>query len=576
MKNKEKYTLSPEVGSVDYNNLPKELFKKSKIDAESLHDQAFETKPVSYLRGALMRFAKNKASVIAFFIIAVIILYAIIVPLASPKNYVNSVEYPNGFQDPYFSYALPYNPMFKGSGFWDGTEVKSGFSQSDYNVLSYDDSNHSRIVDVVSTDVNEIRIGSRVNRITSYTLRTDSYAVGNKVITIKPSEYEKLVSYEQEKGIYQTKDSIMKPFVDSATYLQEYRDEMAQDLLGVSYSEITSADQSTKTTIDNVIDSMTNYYNQHADIYYKLSAKTSTGKYSQNSFSVVFSSDGTPETIYQEDSEGNLVYSAYNTGVYTVRVDYFDYFVFHNGFEPYYFFGANASGQDIFLRLASGARFSLLLGVGVSLINIVIGIIWGAIAGYYGGRTDLVMERITDIISAIPSIIILTICSIQFTNNVALRGAIGEAGVYVLAFLVAFVYSGWIGVAGTTRMQFYRFKGQEYVLASRTLGAKDRRLIFKHILPNAVGTLVTSSVLMIPGVIFSESSLSYLGIINFTTSGLSSIGSLLNEGQAAGLQNHPHMLLFPCVIISLLMICFNLFGNGLRDAFNTSLRGSEN
>ena len=124
-------------------------------------------------------------------------------------------------------------------------------------------------------------------------------------------------------------------------------------------------------------------------------------------------------------------------------------------------------------------------------------------------------------------------------------------------------------------MQFYRFKGQEYVLASRTLGAKDPRLIFRHILPNAAGTLVTSSVLMIPGVIFGESSLSYLGIINFTTSGLCSVGSLLNEGQLAGLSEHPHMLFFPCLVISLLMICFNLFGNGLRDAFNTTLRGSE-
>ena len=124
-------------------------------------------------------------------------------------------------------------------------------------------------------------------------------------------------------------------------------------------------------------------------------------------------------------------------------------------------------------------------------------------------------------------------------------------------------------------MQFYRFKGQEYVLASRTLGAKDTRLIFRHILPNAAGTLVTSSVLMIPGVIFGESTLSYLGVVNFSTSGLVSIGSLLNEGSRATLNAYPHMLFFPCVVISLLMICFNLFGNGLRDAFNTTLRGSE-
>ena len=129
-------------------------------------------------------------------------------------------------------------------------------------------------------------------------------------------------------------------------------------------------------------------------------------------------------------------------------------------------------------------------------------------------------------------------------------------------------------MASTTRMQFYRFKGQEYVLASRTLGAKDRRLIFKHILPNAIGTLVTSCVLMIPGVIFSESSLSYLGIINFSTSGINSIGALLEEGQPT-FSDYPHMILFPALVISLLMISFNLFGNGLRDAFNTTLRGSE-
>ena len=123
-------------------------------------------------------------------------------------------------------------------------------------------------------------------------------------------------------------------------------------------------------------------------------------------------------------------------------------------------------------------------------------------------------------------------------------------------------------------MQFYRFKGQEYVLASRTLGAKDRRLIFKHILPNAVGTLVTRCVLMIPGVIFAESSLSYLGIINFNESGISSIGDILSNAEGK-YQAYPYRLLFPALIISVLMIAYNLFGNGLRDAFNTTLRGSE-
>ena len=129
-------------------------------------------------------------------------------------------------------------------------------------------------------------------------------------------------------------------------------------------------------------------------------------------------------------------------------------------------------------------------------------------------------------------------------------------------------------MVGRTRMQFYRFKNQEYVLAARTLGAKDWRIMFKHIFPNSLGTLVTSCVLIIPGMIFSETSLSYLGIINLNSGSLTSVGTLLANGQPY-LVTYPHMILFPAVFISLLMLSFNLFGNGLRDAFNPSLRGTE-
>ena len=129
-------------------------------------------------------------------------------------------------------------------------------------------------------------------------------------------------------------------------------------------------------------------------------------------------------------------------------------------------------------------------------------------------------------------------------------------------------------MSGTVRMQFYRFKNQEYVLAARTLGAKDPRIMFKHILPNALGTIITSVVLVIPGVIFSETSLSYLGIINLETGSMTSVGTLLAGGQPY-LVTYPHMIVYPAIFISLLMLSFNLFGNGLRDAFNPSLRGTE-
>ena len=206
----------------------------------------------------------------------------------------------------------------------------------------------------------------------------------------------------------------------------------------------------------------------------------------------------------------------------------------------------------------------MILGISVSFINILLGVIYGAIEGYYGGKIDLIMERIADILVEIPSIILLTLFQIY----------LGSKWGPVPALLLAYVLTGWIGTASRVRMQFYRFKNQEYVLAARVLGAKDRRIIFRHILPNAVGTLITSSILSIPYVIFSESTLSFLNIVDLSSGSMTSIGTMLAAGQDV-LATYPHVLMFPAVFISILMITFNLFGNGLRDAFNPSLRGVE-
>ena len=140
----------------------------------------------------------------------------------------------------------------------------------------------------------------------------------------------------------------------------------------------------------------------------------------------------------------------------------------------------------------------------------------------------------------------------------------------ILMVGIALCTTGWLGTASLTRTQFYRFKDREYILAARTLGASDFRLIFRHILPNAIGTLITSSVLMIPSVIFSEASLSYLGLVN----GMEGFGSVLSSNQIY-MTTYPYLILFPSVVMALVMISFNLFGNGLRDAFNPSLKGGE-
>ena len=247
-----------------------------------------------------------------------------------------------------------------------------------------------------------------------------------------------------------------------------------------------------------------------------------------------------------------------------MRVAKYTYFQYRYGFEPEFIFGTNDRGQDIFTRLAAGARFSFILAICVSAINLTIGAIYGAIEGYYGGVIDLVMERVSDILGGIPFMVVTTLFQLHLANKVG----------PVVALLFAFVLTGWIGMASRVRMQFYRFKGQEYILAARTLGARDSRLMFKHIFPNSLGTIITGTVLVIPGVIFSESSMTYLGIVNLESSTMTSVGTMLANGRNY-LSTDPYIILFPALFISLLEISFNLFGNGLRDAFNPSLRGAE-
>ena len=273
----------------------------------------------------------------------------------------------------------------------------------------------------------------------------------------------------------------------------------------------------------------------------------------------------------KENANGDVYYGysrPTSTGV-EVRVNYYQYYIYYHTMilqdeitAPNFLFGTTSDGQDIFTCLFSGARFSFLFGLSVAVVNMLVGAIYGAIAGYYGGKVDLFMERCSDILSAIPSMIVITL----------LRWHLDAPSAVIL--FVAFFLTGWIGLASTTRMQFYRYKNQEYVLAARTLGAKDGRVIFKHIFPNALGTLVTSCALVIPSMIYSETNLTYLGIINLSDSNLTTVGTLIANGQA-NLTTATFISLFPSLFLALLMLSFNLFGNGLRDAFNPSLRGSE-
>ena len=231
----------------------------------------------------------------------------------------------------------------------------------------------------------------------------------------------------------------------------------------------------------------------------------------------------------------------------------------YGGFEDvYYWFGTDNIGRCMFTRTWHGLRISLLLGLVVSIINIVIGVVYGAIQGYYGGVHDLIMQRITEILNGIPTIMVVAVA-------IMLWGA----SFWTLA--LGFSMLAWIGNANATRMQFYRFKNREYVYAANSMGASHKRMIFRHILPNASGTLITSFALAIPSVIGQEAFFAFIGL--GMQAPTPTLGVLNVEGQAT-LLNAPHQIFFPAAIISILLICFNVFGNGLRDAFNPSLRGA--
>ena len=201
----------------------------------------------------------------------------------------------------------------------------------------------------------------------------------------------------------------------------------------------------------------------------------------------------------------------------------------------------------------------LIIAFAAVMTDVVIGVIYGAIAGYYGGKIDFFMMRFCEILNAFPRVVVCTLFIMLFGSG-------------MLSMILALCVRGWVPTARMVRAQFLRFRGREYVMAAETMGVPDRALIFRHILPNSVGPIITRTMVAIPGAIFTESFLAYIGL------GLAppepSIGTMLSAGQKV-LMEFPHQTLFPAIVISVLMIAFNLFGNGLRDAFNPALRGVE-
>lgn len=523
-----------------YEHIPQEKFEFAQLDAV-IHDEKLETKSRGYFQDALLRFKKNKSSVIAAYIILLLFLFSIIAPIVSPysitedkdKQYVN---YP-----PYVESIAKLN-----IGILDGAKVLD--SQNERQIAALHaigtETGNDPVIRIVGTTENTIKYRGQDKVVTTYKIEVNRYfQLGMVSDNVSAEELDSIIKFQEESGL-----QVLYPVA------------LQKDI----YEEVENLGSLSSLP-------------ENRNIWYKCSDTKGTALLDSNGnlipayctdASVAGNKEYTGKRIDGDD--GSYVYWEGKSGSYRIRAYYYNYYQYYQWkadgeyHAPMYLFGTTSTGQDLFAAIGVGARFSFIFAIIVSAINLVIGAVYGAIQGYYGGVIDIVLDRISDVLSSVPMIVVVTLF------NLHLAAKVGQVG----AFLLAFVLTGWISMAALTRKQFYRFKSQEHILAARTLGASDWRLMFKHIFPNSLGTIVTSCAMVIPGVISSETSLTYLGIINLSSFAGTTIGTLMQEGQSA-MTSSPHAMLYPAIFFSLLMISFNLFGNGLRDAFNPTTRGAE-
>lgn len=620
---------------------------------KSIHDVKFETKPTTFFKDAFKRFCKSKSSVTAAIILGVLILMAIIVPIADG----NDISRSNNITE---SHYLPPKWFPSGTGWMDGTEWVSGVTLDPATMrpVQTDGSVYRDEAIVSDIEVTEDYLSQKSEGVLKYgqggavtffpTKEGFDVDYMSDVFTYLPMN-ETEVAYSFEKEATETLGG--NPLWTPVLYVQ---DDAGQWVVGHELQEAGRSYQDCSFDLGeilaDVVTEATDFrFGVHVEgeegkqtsLYLKSAVLEVNGAVNENvsftdatallggrSSSWTLVSQGAQTGIYRSKMLlGSFRYDKYeaafgeDTATFTsTEVDAFikrgwmtytwgdvssfalteegeTYcpirtvdrestsswgdvssrsltgtrsryrYLYYQGYiaectdQIYYLFGTNAQGQDFFKVVFSGLLTSLELGFLCAIINITVGVVWGSISGYFGGWVDLLMERVAEILGGVPFIVMMTLIVLLLGSN-------------FWTFLLGLCLTGWMGMAATTRSQFYRFKGREYVLASRTLGASDARLIFRHILPNGIGIIITSGVLMIPSVIFSEATISYLlpGVLAFQ--GSQSFGVTLSTAQQS-ITTYPYMIISASIVMAVIMICFNLFGNGLRDAFNPSMKGAQ-
>lgn len=235
-------------------------------------------------------------------------------------------------------------------------------------------------------------------------------------------------------------------------------------------------------------------------------------------------------------------------------------------------FGTDELCRDYFMRVIYGTRVSLAVGIFASLIVLIIGLLYGSISGYCGGKVDIIMMRIVDIIYSLPDtlmVILLSVVLAQVLGDKLQGTVLQKIGPNMISMFIVFGLLYWVGMARLVRGQILTIKNNEYILAAKALGSGASRIIRKHIIPNCMSVVFISAALQVPSAIFTESYLSFIGL--GVQAPMPSLGSLANNARG-GLQSYPYKLVFPSVMICLIVLACNLLGDGLRDAFDPKLR----
>src|SRR5690606_5130044 len=241
-------------------------------------------------------------------------------------------------------------------------------------------------------------------------------------------------------------------------------------------------------------------------------------------------------------------------GPYMTEYNYYENDLINANQSPSaeHWFGTDNLGRDMFARTWEGAKISLFIGLTAAIIDLIIGVIWGSVSGYIGGRVDEIMMRIADILSALPYLLVVILLMVVMPQ-----------GLWTL--ILAMTITGWINMARIVRGEAVRLKNEEYVLAAKSVGGSTPRIIERHLLPHKVGRPLVTSTVPVPSAIFTEAFLSFLGL--GVPAPLASWGTMTSDGLAS-LRYYPYQLFFPAFFISLTMLAFNVVGDGLRDAFD--------